>query len=269
MNKKTLSMLVGVLCLSQLTLAQTDSTSRTPQNKDFMVELNFNPFGGQGVFNIDNLRTKYWISDKVALRLGFQFDYNSNELTDADYQGDSRDRSSYSEQSLLLGINPGIEYRFRQNNRVSPYVGVELAYRKKSSSANYTDYIPYYDVSQDRYSYELVDYTVEGVWREFYSEFNGDFYYSRVRYDQERGFTSYGANLLFGTDVFLWKGLYMGFEFGLGYHLMKYAQIEVVVDNRELAPDSFFEDEEFSYPSSKSGEFGLYYNNSIRLGVLF
>ena len=91
-------------------------------------------------------------------------------------------------------------------------------------------------------------------------------------YTDERAFSSYGLNLILGTDFFLIRNLYLGFEIGLGYEMTKYKQIELeLLDNRE--PSSFYPttsiDDKLTYPSSKSTNFGFYYNNSIRLGVYF
>jgi len=65
--------------------------------------------------------------------------------------------------------------------------------------------------------------------------------------------------------------LRLGFELGVGHETLKYKQIEVeIIDNNvgeyEVV-NGTDEDNNTTYPSSKSSDFRFYYNSSIRLGV--
>jgi hypothetical protein len=241
--------------------------------KRFMIELDFNPFSSDGVFSFDNLQTKYWINHQTALRLGLQFDYNNNSTTEDDYKSDEDYKPTISEKSFLLGFKPGIEFRILPNSRISPYWGFEFSYINKSSSSEYVEYDRDYDYDIRDYVYNKVETNVEGAWIGYETgsyTINGSTYpYTYSSYSNERAYNSYGLNLLFGTDVFILKNIYMGFEIGLGYEMLKYKQIKLEInDSGETDPDAI-EDNKATYPSSKTSDFGFYYNNSIRLGVYF
>lgn len=97
MKLKKLLILGFLTSLPFLTHSQTDSTSTFPSHKDFALEINFNPFGSEGVFSFDMLQTKYWINDKTAFRLGLQFDYKKNTNSDDEEWG---------MLPIILSLNP-------------------------------------------------------------------------------------------------------------------------------------------------------------------
>jgi len=272
--KNRLILILGFsLLIPFLTFSQSDSVSKFSTTKDFMIEINFNPFGEDGIFSFENLQTKYWINNKTALRLGLQFDYNKNSTTEDDFKSDEDYKPTVSEKSILLGFKPGIEFRILPNSRISPYWGFEFSYINKSSSSEYVEYDREYDYDIQDYVYNKVETNIDGAWREietgYYNFNNGYYYFSNTSYGKERAYSSYGLNLLLGTDVFVYKNLYMGFEIGIGYELIKYKQIKLEInDSGETDPEEI-EENNSTYPSSKSSDFGFYYNNSIRLGVYF
>ncbi|MCD4794213.1 MAG: hypothetical protein K8R54_13330 [Bacteroidales bacterium] len=55
--------------------------------------------------------------------------------------------------------------------------------------------------------------------------------------------------------------MYFGFELGLGYEMIKYKQVEYVISSDVRETETI--------PSSKSSDFGFFFNNSIRLGIWF
>ena len=253
---------------SYLTFSQTDNLSKIPKGKNFMIEINFNPFGDDDVFSFKNLQTKYWINNKTALRFGIQFNSSNNSRTKDNYESNNDYGSTLSEKSLLVGFKPGIEFRFLPHSKISPYWGFEVSYENKSSSSQYIDYLGKYDYINHDLIYYKIETKIEDAWREteiaFYN-INGQ-YYTKTSYDKERGYSSYGLNLLFGTDVFILENLYMGFEIGIAYKILKYRKIKVEINNSEVTDPLAIEN---NIPSSKTSNFGFYYNNFIRLGVYF
>lgn len=230
-------------------------------SKSFMFELNFNPFHEDGVFSFDYLQTKFWINNKTAFRLGLQIDMNKNSISDDDYPEHSIYNSTAVEKSFMYGIKPGIEFRILENSKISPYWGIELSFKNKTSNAEYIEYE--YDSWEG--IYELTETKITGAWMEIesgvYNSGNGSYYsYTNTYYDNERAFYSLGGNLLFGTDFFFVKNFYFGFELGLGYEMIKRKQIEI---------ESGITSETVIIPSSKTAKFGFYYNSAIRLGVWF
>ncbi|TAJ11115.1 hypothetical protein DMA11_18155 [Marinilabiliaceae bacterium JC017] len=228
-----------------------------------MVELNFNPFGEESVFSFDHMQTKYWLDNKTALRLGIEMDYNKNERDRDDYSSEDDEKKLCKEKSFLWGIRPGIEFHILENSKVSPYWGMELMYRKKSSSAEYkflsgNDYGNYADERK---------VTLSNAWNATrtiqYVDDYGDVQ-SKVYNDlSERAFYSLGANVLLGADFYYVKNMYFGFELGLGYEMINYEKISVETDS------GWTSEEETVDPAYDSRKFGFFCNNSIRLGIWF
>jgi len=52
--------ILGLVLIPLLSFSQKENNSKIPDSKVFMIELNFNPFGDEGVFRFDNLQTKYY-----------------------------------------------------------------------------------------------------------------------------------------------------------------------------------------------------------------
>ncbi len=224
----------------------------------FMVELNFNPFGSEGVFSFEYLQTKYKIGNKTSLRLGIQFDRQKNSKTEEDYNKDEESKPTVFEESKLFGIKPGIEFRILENSKISPYWGFEFSDVKKTTNAEYVEYSTSYDFETSKYTYYEIKTKVDGAFRE---QIN---YYTNT-YEKERAYHSLGANLLLGSDFYFFKNMYMGFELGLGYEVIKYNKINVTITYEEENE----EDIEENYPSYKTKKMALYYNSAFRLGIRF
>ncbi len=271
-------LILGFLLFSFNSFSQNDSVSRFPKPRNIMVEINFNPFGKDGVFSFENLQTKYWINNNTALRLGLQFDYKNNSTAEGDFKSDEEFKPTVSEKTFLLGFKPGMEFRILTNSRVSPYWGFELSYINKSTSSKYEEYKREYDSNVQDYVYNKVETKLDGAWRKtnlvemsYNDPFGGSGYrmYQTTDYSSERAFSSYGINFLLGTDVFVYKNLYMGFEIGVGYELKKYKQIKLEINDSGETDPKVIKSNNSTYPSNKKSDFGFYYNNSIRLGVYF
>jgi len=279
MKSKRLLILGFSLLIPFLTYSQKDSISKYPTAKNFMVEINFNPFGHDGVFSFENLQTKYWVNNKTALRLGLQLDNKNNSTTEDDYKSEESSKPTISEKSFLLGFKPGIEFRILPNSRISPYWGVEFSYINKSSSSKYIEYEKKYDSGFKDYVYNKIETNLDGAWRKIdlvelsysdpYYGSTGYRMYQTTNYTSERAFSSYGLNLLLGTDVFVYKNLYMGFEIGIGYKMLKYKQIKLDINDPSETDPTVIKENKSTYPSSKTSDFSFYYNNSIRLGIYF
>ncbi|TKG88873.1 hypothetical protein EYV94_26400 [Puteibacter caeruleilacunae] len=257
-------------------LAQDSDNLKSPQEKSWMIEVNFDPFNDDGVFSFDQLQAKYRLNNKTSLRLGLDLNYKHNSTSSDDYALESSTKNTLSERSFLFGFRPGIEFRILENTKISPYWGAELAFLSKSSSSKYVDY-----KRRNSYGDEIYDRTtleIDGAWRSIthqYMENTSGYGYSyreytTTNYNGERSYSSFGFNLLLGTDVYLIKNLYFGFEVGLGYNVKKYKKIKLVsVSPEERNHRIVMTTERTTYPSSKSKEIDFYSNNAIRVGVYF
>jgi len=241
-----------------------EPTPNLPGVGNFMVELNFKPFGSGDVISFENLQTKFRITDNISLRLGLKIENQNNSQQHEDFASTEKYPYTASEHSLLFGIKPGIEYHFLKNRKISPYVGCELTYFNKSSDSEYDGYSQSYNGNTGANQYTYQKYTIDGAWRGVGTSTyvsNGTTYnYNYITYTNQRAYKSVGGNLLFGSDFYFIKNLYFGFEIGLGYNNIKYEQIKIEDSNTV---------EKTTYPSYNSSNLNFYYNNSIRLGIWF
>jgi hypothetical protein len=237
-----------------------------PVKNDFIVELNFKPFG-ENVVSFNQLQLKYKIADNLALRLGLAFDSNVFDLPGDDYSPSQQEKATGKENSTKFGILPGIEYHFLKNSKISPYVGVGFSFFKQSVKSHYRDYISesYYDNTTGSYEtrYIPVEIDIEGATRTVTQDFiqtsQGYYAYSRTSYPN-RAYTSFGSNLLLGCDFYFMRNLYVGLEIGLGYNHTKNKKVTIDVSN-QVNPQIL--------PSYTENKFGFYYNSALRLGFWF
>lgn len=230
-----------------------------PAKGNVMLEFNFKPFGNDKLISFDNFQGKWRTSDHVALRLGLQVGNIQNDMSNNDYDQKVQYPSTYSEKSFNYGIMPGIEYHFLKNSKISPYMGLEVTYKKRNSSSVYEDYAT---SSSSNNAYQKYD--VDGGWRgtEYYTYYyNGQEYTdSYTTYDNNRSNHSLGTNLLLGSDFYLLKNMYLGFEIGLGYNYQKFEKITLTTTSSV---------EPAVAPSYHMTSLKFIYNNSIRLGIWF
>lgn len=237
--------------------------SVVPARKSIMVELNAHPFSETGVFSLDRLQAKYWLSDRFVLRAGFEYDQKRNNLRASDYDPDELYKDTYLERTNLFGIHAGLEYRILKNAKISPYVGLDLSYRRKSTHAEYVSnslrnndlYVTYEELDGGWAVYEMV-----------YSSYFG-IYYQLAAYDMERAFREFAFNMLFGTDFYFVKNMYLGFELGLAYNnrVLQKVELETITD---YTGNPSSNKKTVLLPQRTQG-FKFMTNTSIRFGVWF
>ena len=232
-----------------LAISQDETNSKFPTPKSLMFEINAKPFAENQIISFEHFQTKYWLNEKIVLRLGIQLNNQKNEMAIEDWEEDANSTTPYIENSLLFGIKPGIEYRFHKSKFISPYIGLELFIKNKISSSKYTTWESY----SYPYDQQEVITEVKNAWR-------STSYYYGYEYDREKAYVSYGANILAGCDFYIVKNMYFGIEAGLGYEKIKYKKIKIIKSNNST--------EQF-LPSSKSIRLAFYYNSAIRFGFWF
>ena len=254
-------LLICGLLLPTAIFAQNNS-SKLPQKGNTMIELNMTPFHQEKVFTFDRLQAKYWLNESVTLRLGLEVDHRKDGADDSGYLKEEANNSTFSEKTTLFGIHPGIEYRILKGTKISPYLGLEFSYRNRSASSEYSTYKSYFEPH-----YIITTEKISNGWHSY--EVSGGYLYTYNLYP-ERAFTSFGANLILGTDLFLMKNIYFGFEGGLGYRSIHYRRIELdqTVFNSQngsltTSPKSTLQ------PASKPSNLSFYSNGAIRLGIWF
>ena len=163
-----------------------------PENMSFSTELNYSPGGAttDGQFSLPDYgaKVRLHLNEKMAVRL--KLGLNTSTDKDVTYYESPTDQKEYERNSkesiTTFSIMPGFEYHFTKYERISPYVGGEIGLLTSTAKTK-TD------------NTENDDKT-----------------------ETKRPGLGFGVNVFTGVDVYLCKGLYLGFELGLGYDSMNY-----------------------------------------------
>lgn len=252
-------LLSTIFLFSILVNAQEDDQQKMlkPSKGNYSFELDFLPFSSNGPINLNAFRGRYFINDKLALNVNFNFDHKKyHDETPVSYQNTlvfNTDDGKYS----VFGLGTGIEYHFLNAHRISPYVGVNIAYEIKRS--NYEGVENSYQSNPNSGIVET-KIEIENAWRVYdIAGYNSNGYPYYRYFMNERAYNSIKANIVLGADVYLIKHLYMGVELGLGFNSIKYKEV-IVKEDGNL---------DTKYPKAKDFTFGLIFNNAVRLGFWF
>lgn len=198
---------------------QISAQPNLPTKGDIATEVNFTPLSSSP-FNISTIKLRYYTSDQIVFRLGFSMSGKTEKPIE-----------DVKSKVFEFNIRPGIEKHFStEKKNLSPYVGVELDYAKKTSMSEYEGL---------NGSFEL-----DGAW-----DRNG----------RERGFTRYGTFAIAGFNYFPMKGLYFGVEFGYGIETITSADISGSLTGINLEKEE----------GGTIYQFGATINNAIRIGFTF
>ncbi|MDR2358255.1 MAG: autotransporter outer membrane beta-barrel domain-containing protein [Prevotellaceae bacterium] len=267
MKKITMAVTIFAVYFSQNLMGQENvALPVKPVKNNFMMELNFKPFG-ENVISFNQLQLKYKTADNLALRLGLAFDRNVLDQPGDDYPPSQQGKVGGEEKVTKFGISPGIEYHFLKNSKISPYVGIEFSFFKQSVKSHYRDYTTeyYYDNTTGSYEtrYIPVEIDIDGATRSVTQDYiqtsQGYYVYANISY-LNRAYTSFGSNLLLGCDFYFMRHLYIGMEAGLSYNYIK---------NKTITVDTSDQVNPQIIPSFTESKFGFYYNSALRLGFWF
>jgi hypothetical protein len=215
-----------VLCATAFTVAQ----DYKPTAGSVALEVNFTPLSAQPI-GLNYLKARFFIADDLVFRAGLDIRMHNDKsepqnATDPDVKDEKK--MSYTQ----FGIYPGIEKHFGASERLSPYIGAEVGFVTKGSKFEYTD------------NEENTKVEVDGAWDDV---------------GTNRGFTSFGVNVLAGVDFYFVKKFYMGAELGFGVQSTSLKEVEAtaggeteVIDDKESTMDV-----------------GFNFNPAIRLGFSF
>jgi len=185
--------------------AQTSDAGTTdggikPTAGDVTLEANVNLF--EGNVNLSNslqqVRGRYFLSDKMALRLGVDLSYES-----------TAPETDVKASTLEFSIAPGIEKHFAGTNRLSPYIGAELLFGLKT--ANYED---------ERETGGIERREIKGAWEG----------------GANRGHFLVGIGAVAGFDFYVARHLYVGYELGFEISSRTLSEIETTVEP-EFGPE--------------------------------
>ena len=156
-----------------------------PEAMTISTELSYSPGGAtDGGFSLPEYgaKVRLHLNENMAVRLNLGLNTSTNKTTTFYKDANQKEQERYSRTTqTTFSFMPGFEYHFTKYERISPYVGGEiglLTSTTKTKSDNTED---------DNYT------------------------------ETKRPGLGFGVNVFTGVDVYLCKGLYMGFELGLGY----------------------------------------------------
>ncbi|MFW5793319.1 MAG: outer membrane beta-barrel protein [Bacteroidota bacterium] len=196
---------------------------------DISVELNLVPFSTVDMpIQMNQIKGRFFLSDVMAVRLGFLFDIS----TISDTQPDPNNINNIEKETDRItdfGLTPGIELHFPIGERVSPYVGAEFGFTTRSSKYEYS------------------------------TNFNND----NTTQTGVNGFTTFGLNFVVGTDLVIYRGLFIGAEFGFGFQSTSFPDVVTTATTGGVTVTETIVD------NSSVFQLGPNFNPAIRLGWTF
>ena len=224
------------ILFAALALATTGLFAQKQTGGEKNLEVQFSPLGGSNV-SISGLRFRMFNTEASALRLSFFVGGSSTETVqqEADNDIDALELLD-TDKEFSFSIRPGYEKHFEGTDRLSPYVGAELSFTSTSTTTE----------DQEQYIDEDGDPQVQTT-------------------TTKGGTSSFGLNLLAGTDFYFADNIYLGAEIGFGFASSKDKDNETTFEN---APDGF-EDTTSTVGNEKSNAWGPNYQATLRLGWLF
>jgi hypothetical protein len=181
MKKLFVIIAVVIACVST-------SKAQDVQGK-WTLDMNFNPSAifdasASDMFKMPGIKARYFKSEDVAYRIGFNYSLDSCRKT---YTGTSSDEF-YKNRVSTFSIAPGIEKHFKEG-KFSVYLGAELPISFNSTKDEWS-YINIYD--------DVVDVESTG------------------------GYFGLGLHAVIGFDYDIFQRLYIGAEFTPGLNYRKY-----------------------------------------------
>ena len=210
-----------------------------PEAGAFCMELQFRPLGFNPIqtpstldFGVpmEGISAKYFVTDKVELRLDFGFGFNSDKDVNRAPTGQTTlvDETTKDSQSEF-GFNVGVNYHFNGTERISPYVGALIGCALGSWNTNISNLG---HISGDKF-------LLKGGWFGF-------------QFSVATGFNWYIVN-----------GLYLGAEVGLGLGFDKPTKTKTSTTQGGTSVDVTVE------PTSSAFGVNFLANPAIRLGWKF
>ena len=225
--------LVFVMCASLFTAtANAQTFKQAGGEKNF--EVNFAPLGGSPV-SIGGIKfRKFNSTGTSAMRLNVFVGTMSEKTIDQQADTSGNPELTTKNSSFNISIRPGFEKHMAGTDRLSPYVGAEIAFTLNTSKE-----------------------VAEGQ--------NGDKSINKTTTKNTDGYTAFGANLFCGTDFYFAKNIYLGAEFGFGFNLKSMSDEKV--EYSDFTPTNPANPEDVRQGSTL--QLGPTYIGTLRLGWLF
>ena len=215
------------------------------------LEVQFTPLGDAPV-SIAGLRFRMFNSEASAFRLSINVG-GSTDAVVTEQPGVSgapdEDRPELydTDKSFTFSIAPGYEKHFEGTDRLSPYVGAEVAFETTTLTS-----------TSEAWDGTNTDPLDGAVWESTLTT----------------GTTSFGLNLVAGTDFYFADNIYLGVEVGFGFAKtnVKDSEFEVSDLDRFRAANEIPDDTAVEFDPIINGSASAWGTNAqgtIRLGWLF
>lgn len=221
-----------VFILAMVALAATmyaQESYNKPETPKFALEVGFTPLQTTETITLmgEQIRGTYSINNKIGIRLGLGI-----ASAKANYDDKQADYSKESAAISQFSITPGVIYSFIGTNRLTPYVGFELALGTTSNK----------NTTENR---------------------RGNVQVKTVSTNTDGAFNTFGANIFSGFNYYFAKNIFVGVEVGFGATNMavKKQSVKITTDGSTTTHDT---DEVVS-----AFGVGFICNPAIRLGWAF
>lgn len=191
--------LLSALLVGSLFAANAQDSEFKPAGKDWTFEVTYNPQGATLLstpFQFSYLRGRYFLSPTTAIRTGLAIDVTSTNKEIAKNATQNVDGLTEKTSSIIIDLRPGFEKHFAGTERLSPYVGAELAIQLKTASSEVTN-DPNGGTSTTQKITGSTSLTRNGI--------NAD----------NSGFFRLGLNGVIGADYYIVKHVFVGMEAGV------------------------------------------------------
>lgn len=208
---------IACVALSSTVFAQEEAAESYvnpfPVKGTVTTEVALNLFGDNNTIGFNSytngVKARYFINTNMAIRFGFGINgtNQTNYVSPGVFPGsDTLPTGSQELKVSEIILTPGFEYHFNRKGKISPYVGIDFIYSKKSASEKL-------DNAQMQQNFGFFPPTPPTDWMLVYSQ----------KYKSEsdngtttgvRSGTTTGIRLLAGMDYYVAHGFYVGTEFG-------------------------------------------------------
>lgn len=191
------------------------------------LELEFSPLGSEPL-KISSLRTRYFVSETIAFRTSIFAGGKRN--ASKSYNSDSTLTFVNTNGNFDFSIRPGIERHFDISNRLSSYIGGEFYYGY-NSTRNAVQ-------SPNSNNSVMTTYQIGSA-------------------------SSFGLNVLSGTDFYFSDKIYMGIELGFGFLFTGRSISKTKYNNQDESSNL---ENTVSKGNTTNINWGPNYQGTIRLG---
>lgn len=267
MKKLTFILLVSLL------MASNSFAQHKPTKGSWSTEVQINPFDQDGeTFSLDGLKVRYFFNDKNAIRLKVGFSTTNSKYTDEDSNeetGRSYD-NQYDYKKGNFNIDLGYERHFNLGKRLDAYLGGSIGLGKTFASTKIETYSKYTtneyngsSTTETSYSGELKNGAITGS--------TGNNIFDKA----DRANWNINAAIFAGLDFYIYKGLYIGTELGIGCSSLKSLKMEFdattiskVTSNGKTTTTEDTVDEETT-DNHRITNFKTYIEPRLRIGITF